>query len=317
MNYKEEYRKLILTAKNENREKFNGVYYEQHHIIPEFMFNTRKRQGPAGHLLGDSSETHNLVLLTFKEHLYAHFYLYKILENTRYKYSAGSALAFFFTKATNIAHPRWKNLSEFDYALIDKMSYLREIGIASISEARKGKMPVVDAITRESIGSVAVNHPNVLSGVWVHHSKGKPGTKHPPGWGKGASNKNYREMTTERRNRILALVPKSIEDDIYFKPVKFKELLKKEFSEFNKVSEVWIKNNFESYQKLIEEYNVTHCTKFVVDRYHRSTSFKEKLRKSSKKYCWVTNGTKNKRMNITDCESFLNTNKDYHQGRTI
>jgi hypothetical protein len=46
-------------------------------------------------------------------------------------------------------------------------------GVKRISESKQGTMPVVDSITGDKIGSVPTNHPNVLSGKWVHHSSGK------------------------------------------------------------------------------------------------------------------------------------------------
>ena len=46
-----------------------------------------------------------------------------------------------------------------------------EEGLKRISNARKGTMPVKDK-NNMMIGTVKVNHPKVLSGEWVHHSKG-------------------------------------------------------------------------------------------------------------------------------------------------
>jgi len=71
--YKELYKKIIDQAKAENRMKNQGVYYEQHHIVPDFLFKNRKRTGPKGHLDGKPDSPENLVLLTFSEHLMAHY----------------------------------------------------------------------------------------------------------------------------------------------------------------------------------------------------------------------------------------------------
>jgi len=46
-------------------------------------------------------------------------------------------------------------------------------GCKRISAARKCTMPVKDSETGEIIGSVSTNHENVLSGKWVHTSKGR------------------------------------------------------------------------------------------------------------------------------------------------
>ena len=74
MNYKKLYKSLILKAKNDpSRDKKNG-YYEKHHVIPDFMFKDRKRKGPAGHLAGNPNSKNNIVLLTAREHFYAHLF---------------------------------------------------------------------------------------------------------------------------------------------------------------------------------------------------------------------------------------------------
>lgn len=46
-------------------------------------------------------------------------------------------------------------------------------GRRRISEARKGKIVVKDAITGKIIGSVYNTHPNILDGTWLHHTKGR------------------------------------------------------------------------------------------------------------------------------------------------
>lgn len=64
MNYKQIYDNLCKTSKLQEREKNRGVYYEVHHILPTCM-------GGKGNV--SQYKTHdNLVLLTAKEHLFAH-----------------------------------------------------------------------------------------------------------------------------------------------------------------------------------------------------------------------------------------------------
>lgn len=67
MNYNKIYDDLINKCKKENRNKYNGIYYESHHIIPRCM--------------NGSDESHNLVLLTAKEHWLAHLLLIEIYPN--------------------------------------------------------------------------------------------------------------------------------------------------------------------------------------------------------------------------------------------
>jgi hypothetical protein len=312
--YKEMYQKIMTTAKSENRIKGDGVYYETHHIVPDFMFKNRKRTGPAGHLEGDPNHSANLVLLTFQEHLMAHYYLYEALKGSHYEYAAGSALQFFFTHATG-NHIRQKNLSEVDEKFLNDMTHLRQIGIDSISKAKQGKMPVVNALTREKIGSVPVNHPKVLSGEWVHHSKGRPGKS-----GKcqqGSNNNNFKEMTVDRYNRVINCVSRSINIDNYLNVSIFEKNLKSEFKEFKKISIVWIKNNFGSIEQLVETYNQQTNSKIQYSRYHKSPEIRNKLSKNSQNFGWVTNGINNKRLKLTDLPKFLISNKEYKRGRTI
>ena len=260
MDYKRLYKEIIDNAVSENRKKGEGVYYESHHIIPEFMFINRRRKGPKGHLEGNPECDSNKVLLTFSEHLMSHYYLYETLKSSRYGYSAGSSLQFFFTKASNIGHARQVNLSEIDIGLLEEMSHLREIGIESISNARKGKMPAVDAITREVIGSVPIDHPKVISGEWVHHSKGKVMSEDQRKIlrvkNSGNGNPNYKEMTEDRRERVFACLERVANGDNLVKKKDFLRELKLEFSQdFKKISEVWITNNFGSFSELIEVVN--------------------------------------------------------------
>lgn len=304
---------MIDTAKLEKRIKHSGIYYETHHIVPEFMFKQRKRTGPAGHLDGNANSVDNLVLLTFQEHLMAHYYLYETLKNTRYGYSAGSALQFFFTKATG-AHVRQRALSEVDKEFLDKMAHLREIGISSISKARTGKMPVVDAITREKIGSMPVDHPKVLSGEWIHHSKGVKQT-----WKSrsqvGKENGNYKEMTAQHLDRILQCVGKSLLNGTHFSVKHFSEIIKLEFTEFKKISIRWVMNNLSSAENLVAQYNQKMNTDVVYDPYYRSVSQRNNASKCNQMYAWVTNGSTNMRILKSELPEFLNTNSEYKNGR--
>jgi hypothetical protein len=58
------YKNLIDSAILEKRTKSTEIYYENHHIVPK-------------HMGGDNSEN-NLVLLTFREHILAHYLLWRI-----------------------------------------------------------------------------------------------------------------------------------------------------------------------------------------------------------------------------------------------
>jgi len=312
--YKDLYKSIIETAKKENRKKNVGIYYESHHIVPEFMFKNRKRTGPAGHLDGNPEAADNKVLLTFQEHLLAHYYLYEMYKDTRYGYSAGSALQFFFVKATG-NHKRQIELSEVDEKFLKEMAHIRLLGIESIKKARSGKMPVVDATTKEKIGSVSVSHPKVLSGEWVHHTTGKKF------FGKGrdqrgSNNLNFRPMSDEHKTRIYKCLKNSLVEDIYFSRKKFLKNLKLEFIDFKKISERWVYNNFKSPTGLVESYNKDNCSNIKYDPYYRSKEQRSLLAKASSNKRWVTNGKTDRQIPKAEMKNFLKKYNEYYKGRT-
>ena len=308
--YKELYKKLIDIAKKENRVKNLGIYYERHHIVPDFLFKNRKRPGPKGSLEGDPNGQENMVLLTFSEHLMAHYYLYEIYKETRYEHSAGSALQFFFVKAAG-NHKRQLNLSEVDAQFLKEMDHLRLIGNESISKARKGMMPVVDAITREKKGSVSVNHPKVVSGEWVHHSKGIKQTWKPRSM-KGELNTNFKELTENRRKRMWDCVAASCEDG-YLKMNILKKNVKQEFTEFKKISLVWVGNKFGSIDNLVQETNEKLNLNIRYDPYYRSISQRQKASECTSTHRWYNNGIHN--IKVMNEEIFCRENPEYVRGK--
>ena len=69
MNYTRIYNAIIFKATSSDRKRSDGVYYEQHHILPK--------------CLGGNNDTSNLVLLTAREHFICHHLLVKIHPNNR------------------------------------------------------------------------------------------------------------------------------------------------------------------------------------------------------------------------------------------
>lgn len=78
MNYSRIYDQLINKRKTISLLKNKDKYIEKHHIIPRCMNGT--------------NDFSNLIYLTPKEHYIAHLLLYKIYENTDYKYNLLKAL---------------------------------------------------------------------------------------------------------------------------------------------------------------------------------------------------------------------------------
>ena len=169
MNYEKIYHDICKRGKF--REKNQDVYLEKHHITPAFFFkdNTRSLRHNDGIFEGTGEHVENVTFLTPREHFLAHILLCKIWSNTKWYHRCRSSLILFFGKE-NSNHPRGKNFNPGDSVKYAKYAQLSR---DSLSELRKGTMPVKDAKTWEMIGSVAIDHPKVLSGEWIHHSKGK------------------------------------------------------------------------------------------------------------------------------------------------
>ncbi len=161
---------LIIRNSLDKRILKNVLYTETHHILPRS--------------LGGSDSIDNLIILLPEEHLFIHKLRYKAFNNREDML----AVRFVLNGLNN------KNQGSFSesrlyltkhilkgYAFIKQESYefrlkhgwQTEDGVQRISEARKGTFPMKDIITGEIVGSHTKQHPNYISGQWVHHSKGK------------------------------------------------------------------------------------------------------------------------------------------------
>lgn len=174
MDHRRCYNSIILKAQRENRSKISGgQYFEKHHIIPDFMFFNRTRKGPTGTLEGNPQAKENLVLLTAREHILSHILLCKIYRNTHYEYSCLCSLLLMSGKTkkqTRLFIHRSEVLN-----VLRKTNFfasLIEEGKKIISRERKDKIVCKDVITGKIVGSIHRSHPKVVSGEWVHHTKG-------------------------------------------------------------------------------------------------------------------------------------------------
>lgn len=121
MNYKQNYLYYINYVKTLNRTKGEGIYYEEHHIIPKS--------------LGGSDSKSNLVLLTAREHFLAHYLLCKITEDDKdshYKMVCAMNLLLSFKNTTTIQlteRTNTYNKCSRYYARI-KEKYAKELSLA-------------------------------------------------------------------------------------------------------------------------------------------------------------------------------------------
>ena len=166
MNYTKIYNSLCERGKQ--RKKNNVIYYEKHHIIPEFMYkkSTRNLRHNDGVLDGDPNDKSNICYLTAREHFIAHLLLCKLWKDTKWSYRFVLSVKMFLNKG----HVNYKR-NIFDVNSRALESYIIKNN-KSISDGKKGTFPAKDIITGERIGIVSVDHENVISGKWVHITKG-------------------------------------------------------------------------------------------------------------------------------------------------
>jgi hypothetical protein len=182
MNYKTIHDKMVnyiksvpsksrLLKRNTSDPRLNdaSLYVELHHIIPRS--------------LGGNDDLSNLIEVLPEEHIFIHMLRYKIYKKMEDMWAVRFMLNGFDSK---------KSFKKLNYKILNKkirMGYVwlriyaqnvRKIkgwqtadGLKRISKAREGKMVAKDAETGKFIGMVEMNHPNVISGKWVHHTKGR------------------------------------------------------------------------------------------------------------------------------------------------
>jgi hypothetical protein len=167
------FERMVGRNKNDFRKDYDKLYTESHHILPKS--------------LGGTDDPTNLVVLLPEEHLFIHALRYKAF-NTPQDFIAVRLIingmntnSRFGVVPDNVNKKilstyAWmkQNSATFRY----EHGWQTEDGRRRISEARKNTMPVKCAITGEMVGTVPTNHPKVISGDWVHHSKGKHTYKH-------------------------------------------------------------------------------------------------------------------------------------------
>lgn len=182
MDYKNLHRKFVeyfkstdaktrIKSRNVDDGRLNdkSIYVEVHHIIPRSI--------------GGMDHPDNLVVLLPEEHIFIHMLRYKafgcredilavrFMLNAVVNRNSFRGLAVRLTKKIRAGY----SFVRRNAATVRKThGWQSPDGIERIRSARLGKMLVKDSVTGERISDyVSVNHPNVVSGKWVHHSKGR------------------------------------------------------------------------------------------------------------------------------------------------
>jgi hypothetical protein len=99
--YTKWYFQIIEKAKSQNRIKSKDVYYESHHIIPRCM--------------NGSNKSHNLVLLTAREHFICHYLLCKMADKNQNWYKLMNAFNYMKSQSKSHNNNRYFNSYLYDY----------------------------------------------------------------------------------------------------------------------------------------------------------------------------------------------------------
>jgi hypothetical protein len=313
MNYKKIYYDLCeyckstpikerLFKRNKNDFRLNldedKIYTENHHIIPKHNGGTDNKE--------------NLVELLPEEHYMAHLIRWKAY-NTRNDflavrfivngYNTNSKNKFLYESDECIKNIRQKcaHYKQHIYNFKQTNGWQSEDGKKRISVARKNKIPAIDISTGLSIGSVDKNHPNILSGKWVHHSKGKKSVTHKitgeklyisiedydekihvqnRAEMKNEKNGNYKELTEEFKNILFDNVRNAVENN-YVNRTNFMKIIIPISENFyhKKISDIFIKNKFGSFAKFIEQYNIERNDNVIYEPYYRGFSSYKNLKR--------------------------------------
>lgn len=266
--YIETYYNIIHKARNENRKKGQEIYYELHHILPDFLFLDRKRKGPRGILDGNCEFDNNYVLLTFREHIISHMLLMSIFRGTRFFYSASSAINIMCTSSKN-NHIR--NGSYYTSKIIEKYRLQSK---ENISFSVRGTIPAKILSTNKPIGRVLLTHPNIISGEWVHHSKGilfSKERKQKLNDRNGNKNSNYKDEETIYPKLVYHI--REYSDEILYGNMiiirRFLTSYNATQEKRNKVSTLWIRNHYGTMENFVNKLSSDSGINFKYQTYFR------------------------------------------------
>lgn len=179
MNYQRIYDQIIDRAKQEKRQKGQGIYYERHHIVPK--------------CLGGSNRKNNLILLTAKEHYIAHRLLVEIqTPGSRGYYQMLNAFSFFAAKSKN--HSR----------VVVSAKFYQEVK-AFLAEKRRG-IPRSEE-TRAKIRETKAKNPRTISDEERLNSSRRMVGENNPMYGKTHTEevkKYLRELKLGKKNPAVS-----------------------------------------------------------------------------------------------------------------
>lgn len=170
------------------------IYTERHHVIPVSLG-------------GSKTDRSNMIVVLPEEHLIIHLLRFKLFGHLEDGRAVFVMLNWKKTKRNlNKAYSLARRVGNKSYSGRNHPLYgsTRPDNVKiAISRARKGTMPAKDLATGAMIGSVPLDHKNVLNGTWVHHSKSRSPTPE--------ARAKYKELTTlEKNSRWLGITDQQI-----------------------------------------------------------------------------------------------------------
>jgi hypothetical protein len=289
--------RMISRNPNDERLMDDQIYTEVHHIVPRHC--------------GGSNRDGNLVVLLPEEHFFVHMVRYKAFKQRGDFLAVRFIINGFIGKNGRVGDEAIKRITSKRIGLFraaiakfrKDVGWHTDNGRKRISESRRGKIPCICAKTGESVGCVEKNHPKYISGEYIHHTTNQltaiviesgekirlskseyQKNKGTYKWVKsnsGNQNGNFKEMTPERRERLFNLVPRSIEENHLIVGV-LEQLMRAEFTEFKRLSRVWIVNNFGSTENFLTVYNTERGTQYIYNKHYRPTSSRKRAKESIK-----------------------------------
>lgn len=262
--------RLMKRCPSDWRLNDESLYTERHHIVPRHD--------------GGSDDPENLIELLPEEHYWVHLIRYKAFDSrndflaVRYIINGLNSRNIKIVENNVSIKTKIGRFKHYIQSFRKRHGWHTEEGIKSISDARKNTMVVRDRDTGELVGAVNVDHENVLSGKWVHHTKGyvtliniETGKKERVKSGsydkskykvitnfQGKNNSNYREHTEDLENLMFDCVKICSIDVDGIKYVSIRQVLKNinfKLKLKKPISHIYLRNKYESIDNFIDAYN--------------------------------------------------------------
>lgn len=308
------------------------IYVEIHHIIPRYEHG--------------SNLPDNLVELLPEEHLFIHQLRYKCfstrgdmlavrfilnglmgIKNT----NINKALNSFILNKKILGVYSWMKQNSSEFRIIH--GWHTQEGRDNISKSLKGKLIVKDKDTGEIIGRVDKNHINIISGQWVHHTRGYLSVTEK------STNTKIRIKSEEYQNnkhlykRVTIGGAQAKENNGNFSGYNDEDILsawckaaeKLGYVSYVRIRNYLVDNNIPTLYNINSRFGGMKCfTKIISEttglqikncRGDKSDEHKAKLSKATSNYCWITDVFNKKHLKIKKEWLYMYNTNQFIRGR--